>query len=88
MKPIRAFGNALPAEVDRKEGKSGERCRAGSSWADRLRSPAGERGLVFRAGASGAVARRKYYIFFSWMNLPSQRLRQAEETKITALHRS
>jgi hypothetical protein len=28
MKPIRAFGNALPAEVDRKEGKSGERCRS------------------------------------------------------------
>ncbi len=37
---------------------------------------------VFGAGAAGAVARRKYYIFFSWMNLPSQRLRQAEETKI------
>ena len=28
MKPIRAFGNAQPAEVDRKEGKSGEQCRS------------------------------------------------------------
>jgi hypothetical protein len=28
MQPIRAFGNAPPAEVDTKEGKSGERCRS------------------------------------------------------------
>ncbi|WP_425421083.1 hypothetical protein [Phaeodactylibacter xiamenensis] len=62
--------------------------QAMASWTDRRRSPAWERGLVFGAGSAGAVAWGKSGIFFSWMNLPSQRLRQAEETKITALHRS
>ncbi|KGE86646.1 MAG: hypothetical protein ACE362_28530 [Phaeodactylibacter xiamenensis] len=46
MKPIRAFGNAQPAEVDRKEGKSGECCRS-------LGLPGGGRKAAVALGDAG-----------------------------------
>ncbi|MCI4649015.1 hypothetical protein [Phaeodactylibacter sp.] len=70
--------------------QSAKRCnaggRAGSSWRWLLGGMALGRAVPYGwssgLGLAGRWLVRKSSIFFSWMNLPLLKLRQAEETKI------
>jgi len=52
------FGGFGPEDADSAQLRQPEKVEgmATAAWVYRLRSPAGERGLVFRAGSAGAVA--------------------------------